>query len=129
MEKLTTAQMLEKLGFGDSAINQKGFIVGYTDKGDLITWNEGEEKPGTSDDKFTLYYPWVKNDVWVIRYEFVEFEEAQHAHTEEHKTVVCYFNDDQQYRFVHGEYGHFKQMANDGISLEDLTKAKWQIEN
>lgn len=130
MEKLTTAKMIEKLGLQDEAVNQDGFRVGYDHKGNLLMWDEGEKKPEDSEsNKFIIYFPWVKRDVWVINYHFVGFEEAQMAHTKDKKTVVYYHDDKLQYRFVYGEYGHFKQLADDGIGLDEITEGNWIIEN
>lgn len=130
MKKYTTGEMLDRLGINDVAINQKGYRVGYDHKGDLVTWDKNEKKPTVSDGhKFTLYYAWVKDDEWEINYHFVDFEEAQLAHANEKKTVVYVHDEETQYRFVHGEYGHFTKLANDGIGLDEITKGKWIIEN
>lgn len=64
--KLTTGQMIDKLGINDIAINQKGWVVGYDHKGNLLTWDEGENKPQIQEgNEFHIYYPWVK-DMWEI---------------------------------------------------------------
>lgn len=129
MTKLTTGQMIDKLGLEDIAINQDGYKVGYDSKGNLLMWDKNEEKPDCSEsNNLIIYYPWVKHDSWKINYHFVDFEEAQYAHAKEGKTVVLYHSENLQYRFVYGEYGHFKQLANDGIGLDELTKGKWIIE-
>lgn len=130
MSKFTTAQMIEKLGLEDVAINQDGYKVGYDHKGNLLMWGENEDKPQNSEDnKFFIYYPWVKGDLWEINHHFVDFKEAQKAHTKDKKTVVYYHDEETQYRFVYGEYGHFKQLADDGIGLDEITQGKWIIEN
>lgn len=130
MEKLTTSQMLERLGMEDVAINQEGNRVGYDHKGNLLMWLEGEEKPQIKEgNEYTIYYPWMKKDRWEINYLFVNFDEAQFAHAEQKKTVVYYHSDNTQYKFTYGKYGHFKQLANDGIELAELTRGKWIIEN
>lgn len=130
MNKFTTAQMIERLGLEDVATNQDGFKVGYDHKGNLLMWDKSEEKPQNSEDnKFVIYYPWVKKDLWEINHHFVDFTEAQKAHAKDKKTVVYYHDEEMQYRFVYGEYGHFKQLADDGIGLDEITKGKWIIEN
>jgi hypothetical protein len=68
MEKLTTGQMLDKLGLEDIATNQDGYSVGYDHKGNLLMWSKGEEKPETKDgNEFRIYNPWVKEDQWEIQ--------------------------------------------------------------
>ncbi|WP_442636534.1 hypothetical protein [Rossellomorea marisflavi] len=63
----STGEMLNKLGLEDEAENQKGYVVGYDHKGNLITWDKGENKPLIKEgNEFTLYYPWVNDDVWTI---------------------------------------------------------------
>ncbi|MEH6941496.1 hypothetical protein [Bacillus sp. JJ722] len=128
--KFTTGQMIDRLGLNDVAVNQKGWMVGYDHKGNLLTWDKDEEKPTSKEsNEFSIYFPWVNKDIWEINYHFVSFEEAQHAHVKEKRTVVLYQTEDLQYRFIHGEYGHFKQLADDGIDLDELIEGKWLIEN
>lgn len=130
MEKYKTGEMLDKLGLEDVATNQDGYSVGYDHKGNLLMWGKGETKPENKEgNEFSVYFPWVKNDRWQINHNFVGFEEAQYAHAKQKKTVIYYHDEEMQYRFVYGEYGHFKQLANDGIGLNELTNGKWIIEN
>lgn len=129
MPKLTTGQMIDQLGWNDTAVNQDGYKVGYDHKGNLLWWEKNEEKPGIKEgNEFAIYFFWVKDDTWEINHHFVDFEEAQRANAEDNKTVVYFHNEATQYRFVPGEYGHFQQLANDGIGLNELTKGKWIIE-
>jgi hypothetical protein len=130
LEKLTTTQMLERLGLEDTAENQSGYKVGYDHKGNLLTWGASENKPDIKEgNEFIIYFPWIKNDKWEINNHFVDFEEAQRANAEQKKTVIYFHDEELQYRFVYGEYGHFKQLALDGIGLDELTKGKWIIED
>ncbi|KON87454.1 hypothetical protein AF332_11860 [Sporosarcina globispora] len=130
MEKLTTGQMIDRLGIDDTATNQDGYKVGYDHKGNLLMWGQHESKPDNREgNDFLVYLSWVKNDSWIINYNFVGFEEAQTAHANEKKTVIYWHDEETQYKFVYGEYGHFRQLANDGIGLEELTNGKWIIEN
>lgn len=122
--------MIDRLGLNDTAINQDGYKVGYDYKGNLLMWDKDKEKPDFKEgNEFGIYFPWVKNDKWEINYRFVGFDEAQKAHATEKKTVVYYHNEEMQYKFVYGEYGHFQQLASDGIGLDELTIGKWIIEN
>lgn len=121
--------MIDRLGIDDIAINQDGYKVGYDHKGNLLMW-ENEEKPKMKEgNEFRIWFPWVKNDKWEINHHFVNFEEAQLAHGKEKKTVIYYHDEHMQYKFVYGEYGHFKELANDGIGLHELTEGKWIIES
>jgi len=129
MEKLTTGQMLDKLGLNDIAVNQNGYIVGYTEKGDLITWNQGEEKPGTSDDRFTFYYPWVAKDEWVIQYHFVSFEEAMYAFKYDKKDISFHQDEELIYHFEQDDSFPFTKVASDSIQLREMLEGKWVIEN
>lgn len=129
MEKLTTGQMIDKLGLEDTAVNEKGFYVGYNHRGDLITWDKGEQKPDTDENRFNLYYPWVKHDLWMINYHFVSFEEALEAYSTEKKTIVFYVDENLQYRFEYREFGQFDKINSDGYDLAELAKGKWIIEN
>lgn len=130
MRKLTTGQMIDQLGMEDVAISQSGYKVGYDHKGNLLMWGEKEEKPQITDgNQFSLFYSWAKNDRWEINYQFVDFEEAMSVHSREEKTVVYYHSEEQQYRFVHGETDHFKQLSQDSIGLDEITKGKWIVES
>jgi hypothetical protein len=130
MEKLTTTQMIERLGLEDVAINQDGYKVGYDHKGNLIFWSENENKPQvTEGNRFAIYFPWLKKDRWGINHHFVDYEEAMSANADEKKTVIYYHSEGMQYRFVPGEYGHFIKLGEDGIGLNELAKGKWIIVN
>lgn len=129
LKKLSTAQMIEQLGFYDTAVNQSGYQVGYDQKGNLLMWEKGKEKPGIKEgNEFTLYFPYVRKDHWEIQHHFVDFDEAMKVHAEEKKTVVYYHDENLQYRFEYGTYGNFQPLANDGIELKDLVDGKWIIE-
>lgn len=129
MKNLKTGEMLDKLGLRDTAINEKGWHVGYDDKGNLLTWDEGEDKPDVSDgNAFSIVYHWMKESLWEIRPHYVSFEEAMTAHYEEKKTISFFQKDDLVYRFEYGEYGQFQGFANDGYSLKDVAKEQWVIE-
>jgi hypothetical protein len=68
VENLTTSQMLDRLDLNDIATNQDGYKVGYDHKGNLLMWEDGEEKPEIQEgNEFIIYFPWVKNDVWTIQ--------------------------------------------------------------
>ena len=130
MEKLTTSQMIERLGLEDIAINQDGYKVGYDHKGNLLLWGKNEDKPQVTDgNQFVIYFLWIKKDRWEINHDFVDYDEAMSANADEKKTVIYYHNKNKQYRFVSGEYGHFIKLAEDGIGLNELAKGKWIIEN
>ncbi|PGP12581.1 hypothetical protein COA01_32720 [Bacillus cereus] len=129
MKKLTTGQMIDCLGLNDTAVNQDGYIVGYDHKGNLLLWSKGEKKPNNKEsNEFNAYFPWIKKDLWEINYCFVGYEEAMEVHAKEKKTVIYAHDEETQYTFVHGEYGHFQQLANDGIGLSELITGKWIIE-
>lgn len=129
MGKLKTGEMLDKLGMNDIAVNQKGHMVGYTEKGDLITWDKGEDKPGTSDDKFTFYYPNMAKDEWVILHHFVSFEEAMHAFKYDGKDISFHQDEELIYYFRQDDYFPFTKVAADSIHLEEMLNGKWVIEN
>lgn len=70
VEKLTTGQMIDRLGLMDVAINQDGYKVGYDHKGNLLMWGKHEEKPQIKEgNEFLVYFPLAKNDVWIIKRE------------------------------------------------------------
>lgn len=125
-EWLTTGQVIDRLRIGEEAFNQDGYGIKYGHKGDLLYFEKGKEP--NSEDKFAAYYPFVRNDKWRINYLFVSFDEAQKAHAEEGKTIIYWHSEEQKYRFVYGEYGQFKQLADDGIELHELVEGEWTIE-
>lgn len=130
MEGYTTAEMLERLGLEDEAVNEKGWKVGYNHKGDLLTWPDYEEKPGVSEgNKFHIYYPWLKSDKWKIRHALIDFEEAQRIHAEEKKTIVYHHEEGVTYQFVYGDSKVFQELAADGVGLNELVGEKWSIVN
>ncbi|PHA02999.1 hypothetical protein COE51_01260 [Bacillus pseudomycoides] len=129
MTRLTTGQMIDRLGLEDTAVNQDGYIVGYDHKGNLLMWEVNEEKPEIKEgNEFLVYFPWVRNDTWEIRHHFVSFEEAQRAFADG-QNITYVHSDDMEYKFIDGKYDHFERLAKDNIALHELMQGRWIIEN
>lgn len=128
-KKLTTGQMIDQLGMRDVAQNQKGTLVGYDRKGNMVMWYPEEDKPQDNEgNNFYMYYPRIKNDIWEIRYQYVDYEEAQSAHVDRRKTIRYVHTNGKEYLFVRGTPGPFKELGQEGITLTDLVRGKWLID-
>lgn len=130
LNNLKTGEMLDRLGLHDTAISNKEWCVGYTEKGDLITWDKGDEKPLTTEGNlFSIYYPWMKEHRWRIIPQFVSYEEAMIEHRDNKKTIIYYQDEELQYTFSYGDMENFKQLASDNIELHELLEGKWIVVN
>lgn len=131
MNKHNTIEMLDKLGLEDTATNQEGYHVGYDHKGNLLMWGPRDEKPTTDEDKFTIYYPWLKNDTWVITHYYVDYDTAISAFQYQEKTIVFHDEEGKQTRIKpkNTEENPLLALAEQGVGLMDLVKGKWTIEN
>lgn len=128
LTNLKTGEMLDRLGLMDTAINNKGWYVGYTEKGDLVTWDKGEDKPLTTEGNlFHIYYPWMNESSWKIIPHFVSYEEAMQEHKDNKKTIIYYHSEEMQYVFEYGSMDNFQKLASDSIELHELLDRKWFI--
>lgn len=122
--------MLESLGLHDTAINQKGYVVGYSDKGDLIMWLHTDEKPcKNKGDLFSVNYNYIKDDLWTLNYCIVSFIEAFEAHHTLEKDIVYFHNEEMQYRIIYGDPDNFLKLSNDSIELREIINGRWIIVN
>lgn len=129
MTNLSTAEMLDKLGLDDVAVNQQGNHVGYDHKGNLLMWFKNEEKPGVKEgNEYNIYYPFFKKDRWTINHQFIGFEEAMDELEREKRTVIYFHDNGEEYRFHPGEAIPFAKLAEEDIRFSHLTKGRWKIE-
>ena len=128
LTNLTTGQMIDRLEMGDVAVNQDGFKVGYNHKSDLLMWSKNEEMPEHSEGNFfSIYFPFIKKDRWVIYPLFISFDEALEAHRTDKKTIV-FIHKDREYEFMYGDSEIFQELAKDGVDMKHMKLGKWKIQ-
>ena len=126
----TTGEMIDQLQMGDTATSDTGVSVGYDPSGILYCWFGTELEEGwLNASPFSVSKAGVSSDAWTLNRKFVSFQEAMDAYTNDNKTVIFYQEENLQYEFASGVFGHFERLNSDNISLEELVNGRWIVVN
>jgi hypothetical protein len=121
-EWLTAGEMIDKLKIGEIA-ESKNFKAYFDKNFQLVS----ESKNTGVVTEFTIWSGTRNQKIWRIAPKYVTFGEAMIAHVK--KATVTYHHDEElKYKFTPCQYGHFKQLGSDGISLGELINGNWTVD-